>query len=177
MVQRGEGGFTGHHQAENRETRWLTPPYIVEALGEFDLDPCGAPGHVLAKQTYLLENGDDGLRDPWFGRVWCNPPYGREAVPFMERMVEHGHGTALIFARVETKMFHDLIWNKATGILFLKGRLTFLDSDGNAGRANAGAPSCLVAYGAEDTRALAYSGLSGRLVLLDKTLVPRKKEA
>ena len=48
-----------------RNDRWLTPKYIVEALGPFDLDPCGAPGHVLAKNTYLLENGDDGLRDPW----------------------------------------------------------------------------------------------------------------
>lgn len=177
MVQRGDGGFTGHHQVENRETRWLTPKYIPEALGEFDLDPCGAPGWELAKTTYLLENGDDGLRDPWFGLVWVNPPYGREAEPFMQRMGDHGHGTALIFAHVETKMFHDLIWDRATSILFLKGRLNFLDADGIKGRANAGAPSCLVAYGAEDTRALAYSGLPGRLVLLDKTLVPRKKES
>lgn len=48
-----------------RNDRYLTPKHIVEALGPFDLDPCGAPGHVLAKHTYLLENGDDGLRDPW----------------------------------------------------------------------------------------------------------------
>ena len=48
-----------------RNDRYLTPKHIVEALGPFDLDPCGAPGHVLAKNTYLLENGDDGLRDPW----------------------------------------------------------------------------------------------------------------
>lgn len=176
MTERGKGGFTGHAPTENRQTRWLTPPHIVEALGEFDLDPCGAPGHILAKRTYLLEDGDDGLRDPWFGRVWCNPPYGREAQPFLERLADHGVGTALIFARVETKMFFDLIWDRATSILFLKGRLTFLDGDGNLGHANAGAPSCLVAYGAEDTRALAYSGLAGRLVLLDKTLVPRKKD-
>lgn len=52
-------------EPNKRNDRWLTPPDIVEALGPFDLDPCGAPGHVLAGHTYLLENGDDGLRDPW----------------------------------------------------------------------------------------------------------------
>lgn len=48
-----------------RNDRFLTPKHIVEALGKFDLDPCGAPGWDLAARTYLLENGDDGLVDPW----------------------------------------------------------------------------------------------------------------
>lgn len=170
MVERGLGGFTGHHPAEDRETRWLTPKPIVEALGEFDLDPCGAPGHELASTTYLLENGDDGLRDPWFGRVWLNPPYGREAEPFLRRMVEHGTGTALIFARVETQMFFDHIWDKATAILFLRKRLTFLDGSGAKGKANAGAPSCLVAYGDADAQALLESQIPGRFVRLATTI-------
>jgi len=167
----------GNEGGRQRETRWLTPKYLVEALGEFDLDPCGAPGWDLAKKTYLLENGDNGLVDPWEGRVWCNPPYGREALPFMKKMVEHGHGTALIFARVETKLFMEQVWRDSTAILFLQGRLTFLRADGIKATAPAAAPSALVAYGSEDARALAYSGLPGRLVLTNKTLVPRKRES
>lgn len=150
-----------------RETRWLTPRWIVDALGDFDLDPCGAPNHRIAETTYLLENGDDGLRDPWFGRVWSNPPYGREAEPFMARMAQHGSGTVLIFARTETRLFHTHVWPVASAVLFLKGRVKFLTADlVEADSANA--PSCLIAYGAADADALAKSNLPGAFVSLGR---------
>lgn len=171
-----KGWLDGLGGNEQRQTRWLTPRPLVEALGEFDLDPAGAPGWDLAKRTFLLENGEDGLDLPWEGRVWLNPPYGKEAWPFLRKLADHGQGTALIFARTETEIFFETIWGRATAVLFLKGRLTFLDGvNHKPARANSGAPSCLVAYGAEDARALAYSGLPGRVVLIDKTLEPRKK--
>ncbi len=160
------GGETQDAGSGERQTRWLTPPHVVAALGEFDLDPCGAPGHVLARRTYILENGDDGLRDPWEGRVWLNPPYGVHAEPFLRRLADHGTGTALIFACTETRVFHALVWERATAVLFLRGRLNFLDADGVPAKANAGAPSCLIAYGAGDAAALLASGLPGKLVSL-----------
>lgn len=165
------GGESGDKGGGSRETRWLTPRYVVDALGEFDLDPCGAPGHELARETYLLEDEQDGLALPWTGRVWLNPPYDRApATAFLRRLVDHGSGTALIFARTETAIFHEAVWGAATAILFLKGRLTFLDANGNAARANAGAPSCLVAYGKFDADALDSSvergALSGKVVRL-----------
>lgn len=163
--------FNNHHNGADpakRETRWLTPPHIVQALGVFDLDPCGAPGHELALKTYLLENGDDGLRDPWHGRVWLNPPYGREQVPFMERLANHGEGTALIFARTETRAFHQWVWPYATGLLFLEGRLNFLSADGVRAKANAGAPSVLVAYGELDAARLRASGIPGQYIQMQK---------
>lgn len=169
---RSNGWLGGENQnagSQQRETRWLTPPALVQALGEFDLDPCGAPGHVLAAHTYLLENGDDGLRDPWFGRVWLNPPYGKEAEPFLAKLADYGRGTALIFARTETASFHKHVWGRATAILFLRGRVTFLRSDGTPAAANSGAPSCLVAYGDEDARALAGSVLEGHFVSLSSS--------
>lgn len=162
--------FTHHHNGgapEKRETRWLTPPHIPQALGRFDLDPCGAPGHILAERTYLLEEGDDGLRDPWFGRVWLNPPYGREQTPFLERMVEHGRGTVLIFARTETRAWHKYVWPEASAVLFLSGRLTFLAGDGERASANAGAPSALIAYGTADAILLRGCGLSGQFIDLE----------
>lgn len=160
-----------HQSAAAKTTRWLTPPHIVEALGVFDLDPCGAPGHKLAKRTYLLENGDDGLRDPWFGRVWLNPPYSREAEMWLERLAEHGRGTALIFARTETRSFFRNVWDRATAVLFLEGRLSFLRPDGTPATANAGAPSVLVAYGDQDARALRESTIAGRYIdLRDREL-------
>lgn len=160
------GGENQNEGGRQREVRWLTPRYIPEALGTFDLDPCGAPGHDLARRTYVLENGDDGLRDEWFGRVWLNPPYGKAQDPFMARMVEHGNGIALIFARTETKSFFEYVWNSATAVLFLKGRLNFLDANGQRAKANAGAPSVLVAYGEENARILEQSGIEGKMVWL-----------
>ncbi len=169
----GESQDTGSGQ---RETRWLTPAPIVAALGDFDLDPCRAPGHVLAKRTLLLEDGADGLVDEWgpawSTRVWLNPPYGKQTEPFLRRLADHGRGTALIFARTETSMFFEQVWARAHGILFLRGRISFLDSEGVKAKANAGAPSCLVAYGEEDMARLMLSGLKGHIVHLTPTHKP-----
>lgn len=145
--------------------RWLTPLSIIDPLGRFDLDPCGAPGHDTADRVYLLENGDDGLRDPWEGRVWLNPPYGSEAVKWLRRLADHdGGGIALIFARTDTAAFHEVVWGRASAILFMRGRLTFMRPDGTAPKANAGAPSCLVAYGDNEVSVLSASGIPGHLV-------------
>lgn len=148
------GGEDQNAGSRQRETRWLTPRKLVEPLGTFDLDPCGAPGWELAATTYLLEDGRDGLRDPWFGRIWLNPPYGNEQEPFVERLADHGQGTALLFARTETAMFHRLVWNRARALLFLRGRVVFHRANGERASANAGAPSVLVAYGRFDVLAL-----------------------
>lgn len=143
----------------NRQTRWLTPTPVVEALGRFDLDPCGAPGHDLAERTYLIDRGEDGLALPWHGRVWLNPPYGREAPPFLKRLAEHGDGVALIFARTETAAFNRYVWEAADAVLFMRRRVAFWDADKVPAKSSAGAPSCLVAYGEDNVIALRASGL------------------
>ena len=153
-------------QFANRNDRWLTPLPLVRALGEFDLDPCGAPGHATAREVWTPETIGDGLSMPWLGRVWLNPPYGRTMIDWMRALALHGHGTALIFARTETALFHEWVWPHATAILFLRGRVTFLDPEGVAASANSGAPSVLIAYGKQDAAALATSGLDGHLVRL-----------
>lgn len=157
-----QGWLDGRGGNEKRQTRWLTPKHLVEPLGAFDLDPCGAPGHDLATETYLLERGQDGLALPWAGRIWLNPPYGREAEPFLERLADHGIGTALVFASVETRVFEELVWSRATAVLFLYGRVIFLDESGTPARTNSGKGSALVAYGNADANALRYSGIKGR---------------
>lgn len=162
------GGENQDKGGQQRQTRWLTPRHLVDPLGIFDLDPCGAPGHQLATRTYLLENGDDGLRDLWTGRVWLNPPYGKEAEPFLAKLAEHGRGTALIFARTETRMWAKHVWPKATAILFLAGRVSFLDAEGIKASANSGAPSVLVAYGPHDAYRLEVSGIPGQFIRLEQ---------
>lgn len=69
---------------------WLTPPEIIRALGDFDLDPCAPvvrPWDMAKKHyTYL----DNGLMMPWEGRVWCNPLYGRQTAAWLEKCAIHG---------------------------------------------------------------------------------------
>jgi len=145
---------------------WLTPPEILRALGEFDLDPCSPiypPWKTAAKTFCVLDNG---LAQPWFGRVWCNPPYGTQAAAWLARAAAHGNAIALIFARTETDMFFEHVWGGAHAVLFLRGRLRFHHSDGRRAEASAGAPSCLVAYGAGNVVALERSGIPGHLVCL-----------
>lgn len=140
---------------------WLTPPHVLQALGEFDLDPCSPIDRPwdTAKHHYTIE--DDGLSQEWFGRVWCNPPYGPGLAPFLRRMAEHQRGIALVFARTETKAFFDWVWESADAIFFIKGRLKFHKPDGSLG-GTAGSPSVLIAYGAEEAEFLKTISLEGK---------------
>ncbi|MFY2788493.1 DNA N-6-adenine-methyltransferase [Rhodococcus sp. MALMAid1271] len=156
-----------HHSANAGTTTWLTPPHVIKSLGKFDLDPCGAPGWATANRHIILP--EDGLTAEWSGRVWLNPPYGTAVWTWLSKLAEHGEGTALIFARTETAGFVEQVWQKASGIRFLHGRLNFHYPDGKRAAANAGAPSCLVSYGRSDAAILADCGLPGSFVTINST--------
>lgn len=161
-----------HQSARPITTTWLSPPHIQPALGgwqAFDFDPCAAPA-PRPWPTALRMNAEadgDGLAMEWDGRVWLNPPYtSSEIGAWLGRLADHGTGTALIFARTETEAFQRYVWGQASGLLFLAGRLYFHRADGTRGRANAGAPSVLCAYGQGDLDQLAVADLPGTLVPL-----------
>lgn len=78
---------------EKPSVEWYTPPDFVEmarsVMGGIDLDPASNPtaqGWVKAMAFYTKD--DDGLKQPWSGRVWCNPPYGKFTRLFMQRGLE-----------------------------------------------------------------------------------------
>lgn len=161
----------GSHQSSSSQTdTWLTPPAIIEALGgwqSFDLDPCAAIDQPWLTAKIHYTEIENGLHRPWHGRVWMNPPYKTELVAkFMGRMADHNQGVALIFARTETDSFHRFVWERATGIIFLRGRLHFHRINGKRAEINAGAPSCLISYGNEDRDILAAAAIDGHFVPL-----------
>lgn len=164
-------GIGGHQSSRMGTDTWLTPRHVLDALGEFDLDPCSAPDpNFWPTARKHITWPRDGLSEPWHGRVWLNPPYGREAWVWLERLALHGVGTALIFARTETSGFVRTVWDGADAILFLHGRLRFHRADGSlpdrdgAGSNSSGAPSCLVAYGESDAEVLKHCSLPGTYV-------------
>ena len=163
-------GIGGHHSARARTDEWLTPPELLTALGgadSFDLDPC-APivrPWPTARDHYTIK--DNGLLKPWHGRVWMNPPYSTDVFGrWMGRLAEHGTGISLIFARTETAAFFNFVWQRASAVLFLQGRLNFHLVDGRRARKNGGAPSVLCAYGDRDAEVLSECGIEGHFIPL-----------
>ena len=154
-----------HERSRHGKDEWLTPPWLIQQLGNFDLDPCAPinpPWSTAARHYSVI---DDGLTAPWSGRVWMNPPYS-DIAPWMQRLVQYGDGLALIFARTETRAFFTCVWDTADAVLFLRGRLKFYHVDGTPAANSAGAPSCLVAYGSRNVEALQLNCNLGKLIIL-----------
>jgi hypothetical protein len=149
-----------HFKAIGQTDTWITPQYITDALGGFDLDPCAHTEMPWqhAKANYTVE--DDGLSSTWFGRVWLNPPFNQYQLPlWMEKMSKHKNGIMMISAACETKRFYTHVWGKATGILMMDHRPYFRLPDGSKGVSNSGQTMCLIAYDEANLKALLDSGL------------------
>lgn len=151
----------------NGKDEWLTPPELIKSLGIFDLDPCSPVNRPWDTAAEHWTIHDDGLATPWpkTARIWCNPPYGTQCSAWMKKMARHGNGIALTFARTETKMFFESVWNSADAVLFIKGRLKFYHVTGKEGGA-AGAPSILIAYGQENSQKLSEVTHLGKYIKL-----------
>ncbi len=165
-------GIGGHHDPyRGRTDSWITPEFIIDALGPFDLDPCAAPNQPWPCAANSYSEYASGLEHSWgpenFWRIYCNPPYGPKTAKWLERCAAHGNAIALVFARTETSWFFSEIWNKADALLFLEGRLTFYHEDGKKAKANSGGPSVLVAYGKQNAQRLMTTNLRGKFVPLD----------
>lgn len=147
-------GFT-HDNKNNISVDWYTPKWIFDELGlTFDLDPCQPEqgiDWIPAKKFYSLK--DDGLKQDWRGLVWLNPPYGKFTPDWLQKMHQHRNGIALVFARTDCRWFHDYVVN-ADAILFMQGRVKFVDGLGVAGGGGAGSGSMLIAWGDEAVNAL-----------------------
>lgn len=159
------------HQKQGKgEEIWLTPPEIIDDLGPFDLDPCFSDPRPwdTAKTHYGVDaaGGFGGLHASWHGFVWCNPPYGTHTGEWLAKCADHGDAIALIFARTETSFFFSEVWAKADAVLFIDGRLFFHDPQGIRAKANSGAPSCLVAYGARAAYRLRETNIKGKYIHL-----------
>ena len=89
----------GAEQTDRTRDDYYTPAWVFDELGlSFDLDvaaPPGGPAHVPCDRWFT--KADDGLSQPWTGRVWMNPPFSRVGI-WTERFVEHGNGVALVQA-------------------------------------------------------------------------------
>jgi DNA N-6-adenine-methyltransferase (Dam) len=158
-----------HQSSASAGVDWLTPPVWLDGLGKFDLDPCVAERMPWPTAPVMWTRTDNGLQKDWFGRVWCNPPYGPPRIiePWMARMADHNNGVALIFARTDTACWHKFVFPVAIGALFVQGRPNFHTVTGAKSLKNCGAPVALLAYGVDNMHAIAESGIKGKLVIFN----------
>lgn len=182
----------GHHSKVPATIEWLTPPWLIEALGgwrSIGRDPCTPieQPYPTARERWTIL--DDGLKQRWdpAERFFVNPPYtDGEIELWLAMLANQGNGTALIFARTETVAFFRWGWERAHAAFFLRGRINFHVAEPfcqlrwsrgvpSAGKTflagdrmdkNSGAPSVLLAYGEEEAERLADSGIEGQFVPL-----------
>ena len=114
---------------------WETPADLYAELDQvynFELDVCASDQNHKAPRWYT--ESEDGLTQPWRGRVWCNPPYGRTVKLWVARAIwaVQSQQTApvavlLLPARTDTQWFHTYLYQRpGVTVQFLKGRLTFV---------------------------------------------------
>lgn len=165
-------GIGSHQSPAAVTTTWLTPRYILDPLGKFDLDPCSAPDPTLwpTAETHYTAPQQNGLALPWFGRVWLNPPYtSADILKWMSRMADHNCGIAFLFARVETNAWFKAIWSRASALLFLDHRPHFHEGDGTRADGNSGGPLALISYGDSDAELLLDGVIPGAAVPLNRS--------
>lgn len=114
-------------QQEARTTDdYYTPRWIFDTMGiTFDLDvACPPEGSINVPAARYYTAADDGLAQPWEGRVWMNPPYSKTA-PWVRRWLDHANGIALLPCVKESRWVHDLwaseakvVWINADPIKF-----------------------------------------------------------
>lgn len=117
----------------SKSENWETPPQLFKALDaefHFDFDVCALPENAKCPRYYTPE--DDGLKQPWNGTCWCNPPYGRSISDWVKKAAESETTVVMLLpARTDTKWFHEYIYGKAE-VRFIKGRLKFGGSKNSA---------------------------------------------
>jgi site-specific DNA-methyltransferase (adenine-specific) len=118
---------------------WETPQedfHRLDAIHHFTLDPCATPENAKCKQFYTEEQ--DGLKQPWHGRVFMNPPYGRTIGLWLAKAraeVQSGRAEIVVCfvpARTGTRWWHEHVQGKANDIEFLCGGRCFNGSKNSA---------------------------------------------
>jgi hypothetical protein len=89
-----------HQQTVGRSQNHITPKWIIDRLGPFDLDPYAAdPRPWPCAATNWTTHG---LERDWFGFVYLNPPFDQYIVgTWIARLARHGNGICLLHARTE----------------------------------------------------------------------------
>ena len=140
--------------APSATVEWATPRDLLAELeaefGPWDMDVAASESNAVCERYYTRD--DDALSQPWVGRCWLNPPYGRGIGAWLAKAREEASrpGTRIVCllpARTDTRWWHEhvmlpVVEGGPRQVRFLRGRLRF----GNA-TSSAPFPSVVIVYG------------------------------
>jgi len=129
-----------HVTNNSGDIEWYTPERIInmvrEVLGGIDLDPASneIANEVIGATTYYTAE-QDGLKHPWRGRLFMNPPYegslvGRFCQKFCDEFDAGRVSGAIVLVNnaTETAWFQ-LLSSKAAAVCFPLRRTRFWNPD------------------------------------------------
>lgn len=147
----------GAQQEQLTSDDYYTPKWVFDAMGiTFDLDVCAPPGGIpwIPADRYFTK-ADDGLAQPWEGRVWMNPPFS-DPSRWIAKFIEHRHGVALV-PMAASRWFRRLWDCDAPMTLYgEQDRAVFARNDGERGIPTRVA---LFAFGPECVEAISHLGV------------------
>jgi len=130
-----------HVSNNSGENEWYTPPNIINAarniMGSIDLDPASSESaNEIVKATNYYTENNNGLEQKWFGNIWLNPPYSQPLIKYFSNAVitkRHEYNQALILVNnaTETDWFQKMFL-VSDAVCFLRGRVKFIDENGNS---------------------------------------------
>lgn len=107
---------------------------VEDRFGErFDIDLAASKENRLCKLYFSKEASV--LKNTWTGLGWCNPPYS-ETEKFVHRCWKNakmgiGSSVMLLASRTDSPWFQKYA-PRATGVIFIGGRLKFAGADSGA---------------------------------------------
>ncbi len=154
---------------------WYTPKKYIDAarsvMGGIDLDPASCrPAQEVVKATRFFSRDDDGLAQPWSGRVFLNPPYSIKLLhDFVFKLCEAVEAGAVTQAILLTNDSTDTTWwhraaALASSICINRGRISFWTAAGEWDSSPKG--QHFFYFG---SRGAAFSKIFGKFGLIMKT--------
>jgi len=162
-----------HEPSIGKSNDWNTPKSYFGAGAidlVFDLD-VASPGldkcWVPARCCFTIK--EDGLKQPWTGLIWCNPPFGGRFghIPWLIKFLDHANGIAVVRSYTSSSWFHDYVAPRGELLCFPRGKTKFVRPDGTVGK-QPGHGVVLIGMGEVACTALRKSGLgfcAGRMQL------------
>ncbi len=147
-----------HSSATNEH---YTPKDVIaaarETMGGIDLDPAScAQANRLVGATHYFAQGQNGLLPPWAGRVFLNPPGGREFPPDEKHRLGSGRPNSQLWW---PKLAEEYMSGRVTQAIFIGFSIEILQTSQNLpGFIPLDFPFCVP---------------KGRLAFLDEQLVPQ----